>query len=87
LDNCSLLSITRLGLFSPAIAIRGSNYYSGDNNTYYKAGLVEIIYIVVKNTVLSLSIIYKRKLLANNLRIFVFSLLIVVFTRKTRPKF
>jgi len=48
-------------------AIRGSNYYIRDNNAYYKAGLVEIIRIFVKDTVLSLSIIYKGKPLANNL--------------------
>jgi len=34
-----------------------------------------------------LSVMYKGKLLANNLWIFAFSLLVVIFTRKTRLEF
>ena len=87
MDDCSLLLIARLGLFSPVAAVRGSDYYSGDNNAYYKAGLVEVIYIVIKDPVFDLYIVYKCKLLVNNFWIFVFGPLVVVFTRKTYPKF
>jgi len=87
LDNCSPLSIARLGLFGLAAAVRGSDYYSGDNNTHYKAGFVEVVYIVIEDPVFNLYIVYKRKLLANNFWIFVFGPLVVVFTRKTYPKF
>ena len=87
MDNCSLLSITRLGLFGPVTTVRGSNYYGGDDNTYYKAGFVEVIHIVIEDPVFNLYIIHKRKLLANNFWIFAFGPLVVIFTRKTHPKF
>jgi len=87
LDNYYPLSISRLGLFSPTAAVRGSNYHNGDNNTHYKAGFVKIIRIVVKDTILNFNVIYKGKPLANNYWIFAFSPLVVVFTRKTRPEF
>jgi len=87
LDDCCLFSISRLGLFGPIAAVRGSNYYSGDNNAHYKASFVKIIRIVVEDTILDFNVMYKGKLLANNYWIFAFSPLVVVFTRKTRPEF
>jgi len=69
------------------MAIRSSNYYSRDNNAYYKTSFVEIVRIFVKNTVFGLYIIYKYKLFANNLWIFIFNLLVVIFIYKMRPKF
>ncbi len=47
MDNCNPLSIAKLGLFSPNAAVRGSNYHGGDDNAHHKAGLVEIVDIVV----------------------------------------
>jgi len=76
-----------LGLFGPTTAVRGGNYYSGDDNAYYEAGFVKVIRIVVEDTVFNFNVIYKGKPLANNCWIFVFSFLIVVFTRKMRSKF
>ena len=87
LDDCSPLSIARLGLFGPAAAVRGSNYHGGDDNAHHKAGLVEVVYIVIEDPVFDLYIVHKRKPLANNFWIFAFGPLVVVFTRKTRPKF
>ena len=46
-----------------------------------------MIDIVIKDAVFNLNIIYKGKPLTNNLLIFTFSPLIVVFTRKTHLKF
>jgi len=54
-------------LFSSVTAIRGSNYYNCYDNAYYKASLIKVVYIVVKDTVFNLEIIYKGKLLTNNL--------------------
>ena len=79
--------ISRLGLFGPTIAIRSSNYYNGDNNAHYKVSFVKIIQIVVKDIIFNFNVIYKGKLLANNYWIFVFSPLVIIFTRKTRLKF
>jgi len=61
------LSIARLGLFGPAAAVRGSNYHSGEDNAHHKAGLVEVVGIVVENIVFDLNVVYKGKPLANNL--------------------
>ena len=87
MDNYSLFTITRLGLFNLVIAIRGSNYYSRNNNVYYKVSFIEIIRIFVKDIVLSFNIVYKCKLFANNFWIFVFSFLVVVFIYKMYLKF
>jgi len=52
-----------LGLF---ITIKNSNNYPNSNYIYYKTNFVEIIYIIIKSTIFSFNIIYKRKLLTNN---------------------
>lgn len=69
------------------MAVWGSNYYSGDDNVYYKAGFIKVIWIVVKDVVFDFYIVYKGKLFANNLQIFVLGLLIVIFIYKMRLKF
>ncbi len=48
-------------------------------------GVVAIV--AVKDAVFDLGVIHKGKLLANNLWIFAFGPLVVLFTRKTRPEF
>ena len=87
MDNYSLFTIIRLNLFSLITAIRSSNYYSKDNNAYYKVDFVEIVRIFVKNTIFNFNIVYKYKLFANNFWIFVFSFLVVIFIYKICPKF
>jgi len=49
------------------MAIRGYNYYTREDNTYYKPSLVEVIDIVIHDTVLSLDISYESKPLANDI--------------------
>jgi len=49
------------------MAIQGRNYYTYKDNAYYKPNLIEVIDIVIYNTILGLNISYKGKLLANNL--------------------
>jgi len=49
------------------MAIWGYNYYTHKDNAYYKPSLVEVIDIVIYNTVLSLNVSYEGKLLANDL--------------------
>ena len=68
------------------MAIRGYNYYTCKDDAYYKPSLVEVIDIVVHNTVLSLNVSYEGKPLANNLWILALSPLVVVPTYLTRPK-
>ena len=59
---------------------------SCEDGAYYKPSLVEIVDIVIYNTVLGLGILYKCKLIANNLWIFAFSPLVVVSIRITRTE-
>ena len=80
LDHRCLLAVARLGQFCLATAVRGRNYYAREDNAHYKPRLVEVIDIVVEDTVLGLNVPYKGKLLANNLRILVLGPLVVVPT-------
>ena len=80
LDYRCLLAVTRLGQFCLTTAVRGYNYYTREDNAHYKPRLVEVIAIVIHDTVLSLDVPYKGKLLANNLRILILSPLVVVPT-------
>jgi len=84
LDYHCLLAIARLGQLCLATAIRGRDHYTHEDDAYYKPSLVEVVDIVVHDTVLSLDISYKCKPLANDLRIFALSPLVVVSTRITR---
>jgi len=49
------------------MAVQGRDYYTGKDDTYYKSSLVEVIDIVIYDTVLGLNVSYKSKLFANNL--------------------
>jgi hypothetical protein len=55
-------------------------------HAYYKAYLVKIVYIVVLNTILSFSILYKAELALHKLRIFIEGSLIVILLIKLRLK-
>ena len=48
--------------------------------TYYKAYLIKVIYIFIKDTMLSFYILYEDKPASNNLRIFVEGSLVVVLS-------
>jgi len=68
------------------MAVRGRNYYACEDNAHYKPNLVEVIDIVVHDTILGLNVSYKGKPLANNLWILTLSPLVVVSTRPTRTE-
>jgi hypothetical protein len=63
------------------MAIWYCNYYTCEDDAYYKPSLVEVIDIVVYDTVFSLDVSYKGKPLANDFRILALGLLVVVSTR------
>jgi hypothetical protein len=67
LDYCYLLTVARLGQFCLTTAVRGHNYYARKDNAHYKPSLIEVIGIIVQDTVLSLNVPYKGKPLANDL--------------------
>ena len=58
----------------------------GQGSDNYKPSLVEVINVVIYDTVLSYSVLYKCKLLANNLWILILSPLVVISTRIMRPE-
>ena len=68
------------------MAIRGRNYYACEDDAYYKPYLIEVVGIVIYNTILGLDISYKGKPLANDLWIFILSPLVVVSPRPTRSE-
>ena len=74
-------------MLSPIAAIRGSNYHGGGEDAHHEAGLVEVVHVFLEDAVVGFDVVYKRKPLANNLWIFAFGPLVVVFTCKTRPEF
>jgi hypothetical protein len=86
LDHRCPFTVTRLGQLYLATAIRGRDYYAYKDNAYYKPGLVEVVDIVIYNTILGLNVLYESKLLANDLWILVLSPLVVVSTCITRPE-
>jgi len=49
------------------MAIRGRNYYTGEDNAYYKPSLVEVIDIIIHDTVLGFDVLYEGKPFANDL--------------------
>jgi hypothetical protein len=68
------------------MAIRGCNYYTREDDAYYKPSLVEVIDIVIYDTILGLDVLYESKLLANDLWILALGPLVVVSTRITRSE-
>ena len=67
LDHYCLLAVARLGELCLATAVQGRNYHSYENDAHYKPSLIEVIDIVIHNTIFSLDVSYKGKLFANNL--------------------
>ena len=83
-DCCRLFPIARLYEFTSSTSIGTRNYHRGIDNAYHKACLVKVIEVVIKDTVFGPYVSYEGKPLANELRIFIESLLKVVYTIKTR---
>ena len=67
LDHRCPFTVARLGQLYLATAIQGRNYYTCEDNAHYKPGLVEVVDIVIYNTVLGLNVLYESKPLANSL--------------------
>ncbi len=84
LDHRCLFTVARLGQLCPAQAIRGRNYYTCEDDAYYKPSFVEVIDVVFYDAILSFNILHQGKPPTNNLQIFVFRLLVVVSIRTTR---
>ena len=80
LDDRCLLVVARLGQLCLATAVRGRNHHARENDAYYKPSLVEVVDVVVHDTVFSFNVLYEGKLFANDLRIFALSPLVVVPT-------
>jgi hypothetical protein len=68
------------------MAIRGRDHYTREDNAYYKPYLVEVIGIIIYDTVLGLSVLYECKLFADDLWILALGPLVVVSTRITRSE-
>ena len=60
------------------MAVQGYNHHTCEDDAHYKPSLVEVIDVVVHDTVFSLDVPYKRKPLANNLWILILSPLVIV---------
>jgi len=76
--------VARLRQLCLTTAIQGRNHHTYKDDTYYKPSLVEVIDIVIHNTILSLDVSYEGKPLANDLWIFTLGPLVVVSTRVLR---
>jgi len=86
LDHCCLFAIARLGQLCLATAIRGRNYHARGDDAYYKPSLIEVVDIVVYDTILGPDVLYEGKPLANDPWILALSPLVVVPTRLTRTE-
>jgi len=86
LDYRCLFAVARLGQLCLATAVRGRDYYAREDNAHHEPSLVEVVDIVVHDTVLGLDVSYEGKPLANDLWILILSPLVVVSTRSTRTE-
>jgi hypothetical protein len=69
-----------------ALTITTSNYYSSQYHAYYKASLIKIVGILIKDTILSFYVSVKLELVANNLVVLIEGSLIVVLLIKLNFK-
>lgn len=86
LDHGDPFPIARLDLLSLSAPIGAGYDYRGRDLAYHEAGLVEVIDILVLDTVFRLQIYEKRELARDLFRVFAEGPLVVVCTRKTRPE-
>jgi hypothetical protein len=49
------------------MVIRGRGYYTREDDAYYELSLIEVVDIVIHDTVLGLNVLYKHEPLAINL--------------------
>ena len=68
------------------MVIRGRDHHSYEDDAHHKPSLVEIIDIVIHDTILGLDVSYEGKPLANDLWIFALGPLVVVSTRVPRTE-
>ena len=86
LDYRCLFVVTRLGQLYLATAIRGRNYYTREDNAYHKPYLVEVIGVIIYDTIFGLDVLYEGKPLANDLWILILGPLVVVSIYITRSE-
>ena len=67
LDYRCPFAVARLGQLCLATAIRGCNHHACEDDAHHKPSLVEVKDIVLYDTILGLDVLYKGKLLANDL--------------------
>ena len=87
LDHGNPFPITRLDFFSLPAPVDARHDYRGRDLAYYKAGLVEVIDILVLDAVFRFKIHEKREPARDLFRIFAEGPLVVVYARETRSKF
>ncbi len=80
-DRYSLFSIPRLNLFVSTVSINTYNHYIVIDDVHYKASLVEIVEVIVLDTVFNTYIDYKPKPCIYKLWIFAKGLLEIVRTQ------
>jgi len=86
LDHCCPLAVARLGELCLATAVRGRNHHSRENDAHHEPSLIEVVDIVIHDTILGLDVSYEGKPFANDLWILALSPLVVVSTRITRSE-
>ena len=67
LDHRYPLAVARLGQLCLATAIGGRNYHAREDDAHHEPSLVEVVDIVIHDTILGLNVSYKGKPLANDL--------------------
>ena len=80
LDYGNPFAIARLDLLSFAVTVGARNDYSGSDLVHHKAGLVEVVDILVLDAVLGLDVLEKTEPAGDLLRVFAEGPLIVVRT-------
>src|SRR5450432_388488 len=76
---CNPFTISRLYSNRSITSFSTSYNLYSRNNTYLEPSFIEVIYILLLNTILCYYILYQSKPVSNNLRILAFSSLVVVF--------
>jgi hypothetical protein len=79
INCCNLFSIARLDCNRSIASFGTSNNLCSGYNAYLEASFVEVVYILLLNAIFSNCILYQLKPVSNNLWVFAFSSLVVVF--------
>ena len=86
LNHCNPFPIALLGYLRPSTPLSACNDHTRGDNTDHEACLVEVIDILILDTIFRLLIYEKRELARDLFKVFVEGPLIIVYTRKTRPE-